>query len=455
MIKLIKKGSSKIGIDGAIAFTVLSRVIQAAGGVVTLLFVAKCLTKVEQGYYYTFGSILAIQIFFELGLSNIITQFVAHENAHLIWNDRTSFSGSDESSSRLASLLRFTVKWFGVIALLLFFGLLIAGYVFFNKFGKENVDVSWQMPWMILSITTSLSLMVSPLLAFFEGLGRVKEVAKIRLIQQIVQLVLVLLFFSLGFKLFTAPIAAIISFSIVPIWILFGSKIKLLQFIWNKIGEWQVNYRLEIFPFQWKIALSWISGYFIFQLFNPVLFATEGAVVAGQMGMTLTVLNSIFSLAFSWISTKVPVFSGLIAQKDYKQLDDLFKKTLIQSTVLNAIALITFFSLIFILRHFHLKVAGKNFADRFLSFLPMFFMMIPILLNHVIVSWATYLRCHKKEPMLIQSVIIGILCSISTITLGKYFGVIGMTLGYMILTITGFIWTYFIFTTKKKEWHNE
>jgi O-antigen/teichoic acid export membrane protein len=444
-----------MGIDGAIAFTILSRVIQAGGGVITLLFVAKCLSKVEQGYYYTFGSILAIQIFFELGLSNIITQFVAHENANLLWNDRTNFSGSPESSSRLASLLRFTVKWFGVIAILLFFGLLIAGHVFFNKYGEENVDVNWQIPWMILSITTSLSLMVSPILAFFEGLGRVKEVAKIRLIQQVMQLVLVLLFFSLGFKLFTAPIAAITSFLIVPIWILLGTKIKLLRFIWSKIGEWQVNYRLEIFPFQWKIALSWISGYFIFQLFNPVLFATEGAVVAGQMGMTLTVLNSIFSLAFSWISTKVPTFSGLIAQKDYKQLDGLFKKTLIQSTVLNAIALITFFSLIFILRHFQLKIAGKNFADRFLSYLPMFFMMIPILLNHVIVSWATYLRCHKKEPMLIQSVVIGILCSISTVTLGKYFGVMGMTLGYMSLTIVGFIWTYFIFITKKKEWHNE
>ena len=34
-------------------------------------------------------------------------------------------------------------------------------------------------------------------------------------------------------------------------------------------------------------------GYFIFQLFNPVLFATEGAVVAGQMGMTLAALNGI------------------------------------------------------------------------------------------------------------------------------------------------------------------
>lgn len=448
------KGSNKIGIDGAIAFTILSRVIQAGGGVVTLIFIAKCLTKVEQGYYYTFGSILAIQVFFELGLSNIITQFVAHENANLIWKDKTRFTGNDESSSRLASLLRFTMRWFGVIAVLLFFGLLIAGYFFFGVFGKNDVDVNWQMPWVILAITTSLSLMVSPILAFFEGLGRVKEVARIRVIQQIVQLSLVLLLFSLGFKLFSAPIAAIVAFTVVPIWILLGSKIKLLQFIWGKLDQWVVNYRLEIFPFQWKIALSWISGYFIFQLFNPVLFATEGAVLAGQMGMTLTVLNAIFSLAFSWISTKVPVFSSLIAQKDYKQLDKLFNKTLIQSAVLNFFGLMMFIGLIFIFRYFELKIAGKNLADRFLPFLPMFFMMIPILLNHVVGSWATYLRCHKKEPLLIQSIVIGCLCCISTIVLGNYFGVMGITLGYMLLTMVGFIWTYFIFIDKKKEWHN-
>lgn len=454
MIKLIKRGSDKIGIDGAIAFTILSRVIQAGGGVITLIFIAKCLTKVEQGYYYTFGSILAIQVFFELGLSNIITQFVAHENANLIWKDRTSFTGSEESSSRLASLLRFTVRWFGVIAVLLFFGLLIAGYFFFGVFGKNDVDVNWQIPWVILSITTSLSLMVSPILAFFEGLGRVKEVARIRMIQQIVQLSLVLLFFSMGFKLFSAPIAAIAAFAIVPIWILLGPKIKLLQFIWSKIGEWQVNYRLEIFPFQWKIALSWISGYFIFQLFNPVLFATEGAVVAGQMGMTLTVLNAIFSLSFSWISTKVPVFSSLIAQKDYEKLDSLFNKTLMESVVINIFAVIVFFCAILVLRYFNLKIAGKNFGERFLPCLPMFFMIIPTILNHIVGAWATYLRCHKKEPMLIQSIVMGGLCCFSTIGLGHYFGVIGITLGYMLLTMVGFIWTYFIFSIKKMEWHN-
>lgn len=454
MLNLIKKSLNKIGIDGAIGFTLLSRVIQASGGIITLIFITRCLSKVEQGYYYTFGSILAIQIFFELGLSGIITQFVAHENANLVWDGKSRFKGSLETSSRLSSLLRFTVKWFAILGVLLLFGLVIAGYFFFAKFGKDDRLVEWQIPWFILSITTSLSLMVSPILAFFEGLGMVKDVSKIRLFQQITQLFFVLLLFLLGFKLYSSPIAALISFLIVPIWILFSSKIKLLVLIWNKIDEWKVNYFVEIFPFQWKIALSWISGYFIFQLFNPVLFATEGAIIAGQMGMTLAVLNAVFSLTFSWISTKIPNFSSLIAQEKYKQLDVLFNQTLLQSLVLNILTLTLFFVVIFIFRYFDLKFGGKNLADRFLPLLPMFFMMIAVVLNHIVGSWATYLRCHKKEPMLIQSIVMGILCCSSTILLGNYFGIIGITSGYMVLTIGGSVWTYFIFTTNKNKWHN-
>ena len=96
----------------------------------------------------------------------------------------------------------------------------------------------------------------------------------------------------------------------------------------------RVSYKTEIFPYQWKIALSWASGYFVFQLFNPVLFATSGAVVAGQMGMTLAAVNGIASFSSSWISTKVPTFSGLIALRDYVKLDRLFNITMKQLGVI-------------------------------------------------------------------------------------------------------------------------
>lgn len=449
MFTLIKKISREIGIDGAIAYTILTRLIQAGGGVFTLLLIAKYLTQVEQGYYYTFGSILAIQVFFELGLSNIITQFVAHETASIVWHDRSRFSGSVESCSRIASLLHFTFKWFAVISILLFLGLILAGYIFFDKYGENNNIVNWKIPWVILSINTSLSLMLSPILAFIEGLGRVKEVAKVRFLQQIVQLLFILLFFLLGFKLFSSPLAAILSFVIIPFWILIGDKKKLLVFIWNKIDVFKVNYRLEIFPFQWKIALSWISGYFIFQLFNPVLFAIEGPIVAGQMGMTLTVLTGVLSISMSWINTKIPLFSSLIAKRHFDDLDIIFNKTLIQACIINALGLITLISVVLAMRYFHIDLANRFLSPFYLSLL-----CISTFVNQIVSGFAIYLRCHKKEPFLLVSIVMGLLSALSTILFGKYYGVDGIVIGYSFLTVfVSLIWGTMIFIKKRKIWH--
>ncbi|UKJ08248.1 lipopolysaccharide biosynthesis protein [Solitalea lacus] len=455
MITLARKSLTKVGIDQTIAFTVISKIIQAVGGVATLAFVARFLTKAEQGYYYTFGSILAIQIFFELGLCNIIIQFVAHENATITWRDDATFEGSVESISRLSSLLRFTVKWFVVISILFIIGLLITGYVFFKKFGNVNDFVEWQGPWFLLAVTTALALFAAPVMAYLEGLGKMKEVAKVRVVQQIIQLPLMLILFSFGFKLYSAPIAYTIALSVIPIWIFCSRQKQILKNIWNKIDSFRVDYKKEIFPFQWKIALSWISGFFIFQLFNPVLFATEGAVVAGQMGMTITVLNSILMLTLSWVSTKTPTFSVLIARKEYKQLDKLFNIALIQSTILNVFGLCVFFFLVFVLRYFQISINGKPFGDRFLDYKSMLFMAIPITLNHIIAGWATYLRCHKKEPMLVQSIIIAIMCSASTFVFGHAYGVNGITTGYLAISFISFSWTYFIYKNNKRNWHCE
>ena len=129
----------------------------------------------------------------------------------------------------------------------------------------------------------------------------------------------------------------------------------------------------EIFPYQWKIALSWISGYFIFQLFNPVLFATEGAVVAGQMGMTLSVLNAVQAFSMSWMNTKVPRLSGLIEMKQYTELDAIFNKTLKQMMTVCLVLLMGIFGVVFILKQTQLSIGGSILGNRFLDFLPLFF----------------------------------------------------------------------------------
>jgi O-antigen/teichoic acid export membrane protein len=450
LVDLVIKVLKKFGVDKAIFYTSAARVIQAFTGVVTIFFVARFLSGVEQGFYYTFGSILAIQVFFELGLNGIITQYVAHEVSHLQWDSDDSLSGSAPHLSRLSSLLHLGVKWYSIIAGLLFIILLITGLVFFSRYDTSGGVVSWNIPWIILSFSTTLAFLVNPVLAFIEGLGKVKEVAKMRLLQQILTTFLIWICLVSGAKLYASGLSNIFGLLLLLNLLFFNKYRRIFVNIWKSLGKERIGYRSEIFPYQWKIALSWVSGFFIFQLFNPVLFATDGAVVAGQMGMTLAALNGILSLSFSWMSTKVPLYSSLIAQKKYDQLDNIFNRTLTQSVLINSSGLVFLFLAVYLLKYFQLPL-----GNRFLPYIPLLLMMAPIFLNQFVSSWATYLRCHKQEPMLVISIVGAIATSLSTIILGKYFGVLGITTGFCILTIIMFPWSHYIFKTKKILWHED
>ena len=174
------------GVDKAIGYSVLARVIQALGGVISLFFIALTLNINEQGFYYTFGSIIAIQIFFELGINSIIVQFVAHEAAHLKWDSKTKLTGSIQHLSRLSSILKLCLKYFTLLAIFLFLTLQIFGYIFFKTYDTQEFVVSWEYPWFLLVLSTSLLFIINPVLAFIEGLGKVKEVAVLRFFQQII-----------------------------------------------------------------------------------------------------------------------------------------------------------------------------------------------------------------------------------------------------------------------------
>jgi O-antigen/teichoic acid export membrane protein len=228
-----------------------------------------------------------------------------------------------------------------------------------------------------------------------------------------------------------------------------SDNFEILKRLWKLNADYKVSYRKEIFPYQWKIALSWISGYFIFQLFNPVLFATKGAVVAGQMGMTISALNGVLGLAMSWINTKVPWFSALIAKKDYRELDRFFFKSFRQTISVTVLWLITLYLIVYSLQYYNITI-----GYRFLSALPLGFMCMSFLANSIVFGMAVYLRCHKAEPLLMQSVVTAILSAISTLVLAKLYGETGVTAGYMFLTlILGVVWVSITFNRKRKLWH--
>lgn len=449
-VDYIFKLSSWLGIDAAIFFTSFSRIIQAFGGVLATLFVAKFLSLQEQGYYFTFWSVIAIQIFFELGFNGIITQFSAHEFAKLKWLDHT-VEGSIENLSRVSSLFRFALKWNFFIAFSYFLIVLIAGLYFFSKFGDLSVK-TWLNPWILLSFFSALNLFITSIISFIEGVGFVKEVSRIKFYQQLFSILAVLggLFFQFG--LFVPVINSLISFLVVFTLIIFKFRKKLL-FFWYYKGFEKIDYFKEIFPYQWRIALSWLSGYFIFQLFNPIIFAFKGATVAGQTGMTMAAVMSIQAIPISWMTTKIAFFSSLIASHKYQELDKTFTRTLKQSLVVSIFLFISFLSMIYIFRSGIFGISLINIANRFLSTQSQIFLALSFIVNHIVSSWAIYLRCHKHEPYLINSVIGGLACSIVIFFTAKYLDVESVFLGYFVLSCLFSIWAYIVFKDNKNALH--
>ncbi len=437
-----------LGLDRAVIFTVLARGWSSLAGLITLLLIARFLTAAEQGYYYTFGSLVALQIVFELGFSFVILQMASHERAHLDIAPDGSVSGDARAHARLASVLQKSVKWYTVAALLMFLGLLPAGLYFFSTHTHPAHPVAWRLPWMLVALAATLTFQIDPVFAFLEGCGYIPQVARTRFFQALAGSLMAWIALVAHHGLF-APAMIILGQAFVGGGWLWSRKALLVGLLRHAPGEHRIAWFTEVWPFQWRIAVSWISGYFIFQLFNPVLFAYWGPVAAGQMGMSLSISTTIMGIGIAWISTKAAPFGALIARKEYAELDRTFFRAVAQSWAICIGVCIVAFSV-----NVWLHARKLPLAHRLLDPLPFGILLMTIVVNHLVFSEAIYLRAHKQEKFLGISVGNAVLMTASAYLLGRPFGANGMVAGYFVINlIVGLGFGSVIFVKYRKLWH--
>ena len=173
-----------LGVDRAVGFTVLARFWSSSAGLVTVALIARFLSPAEQGYYYTFGSLVAMQMVFELGFSFVILQLASHERAQLSISSSYEITGDTIAHARLASVVQKSVRWYSVAAALLALTLLPVGFYFFHTH-QQGQAVSWFSPWCLDAVMAVVNFQVDPLLSFLEGCGYVANVARLRFVQPV------------------------------------------------------------------------------------------------------------------------------------------------------------------------------------------------------------------------------------------------------------------------------
>ncbi len=386
-----------LGLDRAIAYTFLARVTGILGSAGTVLLIAKRLTPVEQGFYYTLLSLVSLQLVFELGFSFVLQQMAAHECVRLTMHPDGQVEGERGALLRLASVLQLTVRWYTAAAVLMAGLLTPAGFYFFQTHAA-GARVHWQAPWILASLASSLGLWATPLYAFLEGCGEVRAVAAMRFRQSIAAAVMAWTALLLHHGLY-APALVIVGQSGAGMWFVLARWRLLRNLLHLAIEGRGVDWMREVWPFQWRIAVSWLCTYFSSQVFIPVLFAARGAVEAGQMGMSLSVTGYMIVLALAWNSTKATPFGQMIARREYAALDRLFRRTLAQSMAVYLALGVTVLATV--------AALGEYFPGLAARMLPLtgFLLLIAAAgANTAVQNMATLLRSFKREPFLLQSI---------------------------------------------------
>ncbi len=388
-------GSRNAFLGSAVLTALSAKIWNVTSGIVSIFLITRILSPRVQGYYYVILSLGAIQMLAELGISVTITTFANHEMNGLEF--KVPLIGPRKNIGRLGSLFSFQRRWFRGGALAIFVVVMAFGWAFLGA--KE----SGVLPALgVYSVGLSLGLVTEGKMAFLLGAGRSVSVSRHRLIQAVSSSVALWSGFYFNFELYSIGLAQIFSFGIVYVSLRyrFDGVLDTLMEFHRSWGESGVSWIKEIWPFQWKVGLSFIGGYFLSQSLTPVVLRMYGPEAAGKFGLSMQIVVSLNAVAFVWISVKSSDFARLISAGELSALRRSFQSALVGSTLL------MFSSLVVV-------VLGKRFlapswlAERVLPEGEFAWLCLLGFGNHFVFSMSTFLRALRTDPLWLPSLLQG------------------------------------------------
>lgn len=438
----------KHGLDAAIFYFFVARTFTMVATPIILLLITAKLTAVEQGYYFTFYSLVGLSLFFELGLGIVLTFFASHEYAKLSYQPSGILAGDARALGRLSGLLRQSLKWYGLICGLFVVLVLPVGFYFLSgRHGANQPDST--IPLILVIVFFALGTSIIPITSVLDGCGQVAKTQQLRLLQSVSVSLATggTLFF--GGRLYAVSAEFIASFSVFAIWLLIRYRRLMYQLLTLPALPSQdaISWKHEVFPMQLRVALNVVSVYFQAYIIVPLLFQFRGPTEAGQMGMSMRFANSIYSISVGWINVRAPKIGALVGGGRIPEANHETKGAVLRSVgtaVLGVFALLA----VYVGAQYFYPALPK----RMLPLLPTMLVALSAPISILLTGLSAYLRAYKIEPYgypgLLVAAVSAIICTVCA-----YFGTASVLAGAYAAQIAFFTlpFYYWIFRQRLKE----
>ncbi len=418
--------------------------VHLINGIVLVFLISYRLSLEAQGFYYTFGSLVAIQLILDLDFQLVILVIASHEWSKLGLDDRGGVCGDPDALSRLAHQIAIAVRWYCCAGVIATISVGAAGYWLMSR--QPHPSINWQNPWLALVFLNGLIFWMRAFSAVVEGCNEVLAVNMMRLYESVLRAVALWGVLMLGGGLWAPSAAALVSVA----WTLYFLLTNYRPFFKSLTGVPQkarIDWKKEIWPIQWRMGLSGLLLYFAGNCFNPVMFYYHGAAIAGKTGMTLALVTALQAAGMAWLTPKRPFFGILVANREYKKLDRTWLVTTASSVAtLILIALLAWSMILF------MNLKAMPLAERFLTPLTIAALFSWTALKQVSSSIAIYLRAHKQDPTAVISVVSSIASAFSIWYLGSNYGPGGASIGLLAITMGCLVCEILVWRDCRHKW---
>ena len=376
-------------VPSEIAFALLTRGTQGAVMLVAMLGIPQFLSHQEQGLFFVFISLGALLQLGEFGLAYATLQIASHLAAV---DDLTQLAQLRHQARRLnLTLLTAATLIVGCLGLLLFYR---------GSDMREN-GVHWVAPWLAFIVTVFVTQLVNLEITLIEGSSSASAAWRIRLTQEILAgLIFIAALFG-GAGLWSLSAYWAMRSVVAASWT-YARRLRRREMPDKTTGVF--DWRTDAWPFQWRIGLSALSGFLIFQAINPIVLIEKGAIVAGQFGMSLAMMNMVLLVTSAWPLSQASRYGRLIGLQRFAEVRRIFWRVTVSSTLFAASAALALLFLLQLLAAYEMP-----FAMRTAGTISTAALLATGVAHHIVQCFAALLRAERREPLLTVSVLGGLL----------------------------------------------
>jgi len=413
-----------LGLDHATALAVTSKILQAAGAAALLVLVGYVLPARDKGLYFAFASFLSATTFFELGIGLVVLQ----HSARLTGVDGTKVHDLEgERADRARNLYSFGVIWNGGASVLCLLLICPVGYSMIHGAPDTGAPRDWLGPWLAQSLAASLLLLANGLVSFYEGGGYQKSVLRLRAVQASVAYALAIAGLLAGAGIWVGTILLASQLACSAGWISALEHRRRHAFFSSLTARNFGAMFRELWPLQWRIAASWISGFFVFQSVTILVLREYGPKAAGEVGFAITAASMLTAFVASWISTKIPLFVSLAAEGDIGALHAAFVRTFAKATaVFTAAAIMAIaIGIVALARHPMENIDRTSIA----------LIAAASIANFFVCSMSAYLRAFFADPLMWPSIGYAVVTVAGVFAMMPIHGAKGAIEGYVFASV--------------------